>query len=1244
VAVLLERATPELFVAQLGVWKAGAAWTCIDPAFPDEHARSILEDVDADVLPTGEPGARRAASLGVEPARVLRLESVDLAVEAGERSLPQPDPDHLAYVIYTSGTTGRPKGVEIEHASIAGLVASDLEDFDLGPGDRVAQGSSPAYDSSLEETWLAFACGATLVVLDDRAARLGPDLVSWLRRERINVLCPPPTLLRSTGCADPERELPDLRLLYVGGEALPEDVAALWGRGRRLVNGYGPTEATVTVVRGDVRPGGPVVIGKPVRGNTALVLDADLREVGPGEAGELFVGGPSLARGYRGAPELTAERFPEHPRFGRLFRTGDRVRSDEAGELVYLGRVDEQVKLRGHRIELGDVEARLAALPGVREAACAVQRRGARRLLAGFLVPADGGAPPDLGALRASLAASLPAHMVPSRLALIEALPTSVGGKLDRARLPVLGGPAREGELVPPRDPLEARVAEAFRATLELDGPVSVEDDFFLDLGGDSLAAAELVSALRDDPRTAMLAVRDLYEAKSAAALAGRARRMETGVARTREPRPAGEARGRPLAVTAVQTGWLALELLAAAAVLLLAVYDGLPWLARGLGVGGALLAAPFLALALTLVWAPLAVALTAAAKRVLLGAYRPGRAPAWGSFHLRHWIVSRLARRIPWGLLSGTVLSSAALRGLGARVGQRVHVHRGVNLSNGGWDLLELGDDAVLSQDASLRPVDLADGHLEVGPVRVAAGAALERRAGVSPGGELGEGAILGALSWLAPDARVPAGERWDGVPAGPAGEAPSPPPAEGRGLHPGLHAALLIAVRTAAGALLAMPLILLLLAIASWTDFDGPALEEWLSAPLVDGLLALAMLAGIVAAVPVTLVLQALLVRAVGPARTGALGRWSGSYLRVWIATELTQIAGTWLSGTLFWPPWLRLAGMRVGRNCEVSTVLDLLPQLVELGDACFLADGVYLGGPRVRSGVVELARTELGSEVFLGNHAVVPPGVRLPDGLLVGVCTVADPEVVRGPGAWFGHPAFELARPPQRELDRRLTHDPHWIRRLNRLAWEALRFALPAPILALGFGWLWLSARGGGGVAAMAAAILAAGAAAGLAILALKWLLLGRVRPGRHPLWSCWCSRWDFLYVAWRFLARGVLAQLEGTLLLAPILRAFGARIGRRALLGGGFAQVVDPDMLDLEEGATVNGLFQAHTFEDRVLKIGCVRVRRGATLGASAVLFYGVDVGEGARVAPHGVVSKGERLPGGRDYAGVPTRPV
>jgi non-ribosomal peptide synthetase-like protein len=263
-------------------------------------------------------------------------------------------------------------------------------------------------------------------------------------------------------------------------------------------------------------------------------------------------------------------------------------------------------------------------------------------------------------------------------------------------------------------------------------------------------------------------------------------------------------------------------------------------------------------------------------------------------------------------------------------------------------------------------------------------------------------------------------------------------------------------------------------------------------------------------------------------------------------------------------------------------------------------------------------------------------------LPANILIGVSTVADRERIRAGTSWFGQPPIEL---PQREvldLDRTLTHDPTAWLYLHRLFWETLRFALPAVTMLVSL--LWLAAATHLHVLWLPWLSLAAGAVLALLVLLTKWLLLGRVRAGTHGLWSMWCGRWDFLYMAWGMLAHGPLSPLAGTLLLPWYLRAMGMRIGRRVVLAGSFAQVVDPDMLTVADGATIDPMFQAHTFEDRVLKIGPIHIGQNATVGRASVLFYGTNIEPRCTVAPHSVVMKNETLSAGRCYAGVPTTGV
>ena len=1255
VAILLPRSNPDLYAAQIGAMKAGAAYTCLDAASPDARMAEVLADAAPVAIVTDTEGRERLRA--VPHSTVPTLDAAEATECAEPRpALPWLKPGSLAYIIYTSGTTGKPKGVMLEHAGPANLVASDLPEFGLGPGDRVAQGSSAAYDSSVEEIWLALATGATLVVMDAAAARLGPDLTAWLRSERITVLCPPPTQLRSMACDDPAAELPDLRLLYVGGEALPADVASAWSGGCRLVNGYGPTECSVTAVRGDITPGDAVHIGRPVPGLSAWVLDDQLRPVPPGEAGELCLGGVGLARGYRNDPDLTARRFPIHPDYGRIYRTGDLVRMGADGNLTCHGRIDAQVKIRGHRIELEEVEAALTACAGVREAACRVQEEAGGAVLAAYLVSADPAAPPDFAAVRAEIARRLPGPMAPSRMALISSLPRSLSGKLNRAALPEIAPPAAQcasGDEEAASE-MEARIAAEMAACLGLASAPGRHMDFFRDLGGDSLRSALLVSALRRHPSTASLAVRDVYEAPTPARLALRA--AQAAAPETRSAAAMADAGGLP-PVSAAQVRLVTLAqglvLLAGVAVatwssVWLAAWV-LPALYRHIGLVPLAAVAPLLAGLAGAAYTPISVLAAVAAKRLLIGRYRPMRAPIWSGFYLRHWIVMEFAQMVPWRLLEGTEAQVWVLRALGARIGRRVHIHRGVDLTHGGWDLLEIGDDATLSQECSLRLVDLDDGRLVIAPIRISDGATLETRSGVAGGGTVEAGGVLAALSHLPPGGVIGTGERWDGVPARRGGMALdcAPLPDGAYEISPAAYGVRLLAARALLMLFLSLPLDALGVALAILSGGTANGLAAALAHP---GWPLALWIAGAALGAPVTVALQALACRAMGPVRDGALPRWSSGYIRIWLKAGLVRSAGNWLSGGLYWPVWLRAAGMRVGPGCEISTIIDVVPELVEIGRDTFVADGIYLAAPRIHQGVVEARMTGLGADTFLGNHAVIPSGVVLPGNILLGVCTVADSVAVTEGSNWFGHPPFRLPRPRQTEVDRTLTHAPPPIRYWNRVGWELLRFALPVVYagLAAAAGALWLLCESRLGIAATLlwspVAAVAGGFILCLLVLALKWLLLGRVKPGVHPLWSCWCSRWDFHYVAWGYLARPILARLAGTLLLVGYVRAMGARVGASAVLGPGFAQVVDPDMLTIGDGATVECLFQAHTFEDRVLKIDHVRIGNRATVAHASVMLYGAEVGEGGSVTPHSVVMKGERLDPGLVYQGVPTRPA
>ncbi|WEO93119.1 non-ribosomal peptide synthase/polyketide synthase [Streptomyces sp. FXJ1.172] len=520
VALLLPRSA-DMVLAQLAVAKTGAAFLPVDPAYPEERTALMLRDAApaltldakevADLLaapPDGVPGRR--------PTDADRTRPLDL--------------DDPAYVIYTSGSTGTPKGVVVTHRGLAAFAAAEAAQYQVTAGDRVLAFATPSFDASVLELCMSLPHGARLVV-PPPGPLLGSHLAGVLRDERITHTLLPPAAL-ATLPPDTPGTLPDLKTLTVGADACGPELVARWAPHHRMVNSYGPTEATVVATwSAPLRPDGVAPpIGRPLPTTGAYVLDARLRPVPDGVPGELWLSGPALARGYLGRPGLTAARFVADP-FGppgtRMYRTGDLVRRDAHGELHYLGRTDHQLKLHGHRIEAGEVEAVLARHPGVLDAVVSVREDepGLPRLVA-HLLTAPGAEPPTAADLRALAARSLPGYMVPSAFVPMDRFPLTENGKTDRAALPAPAPDApgereRSGEraaYVAPRTPTEEAVAAIWEETLHQ--RVGAEDDYFL-LGGDSLRAL-LIASRANDAFGVTLTPRDVLVARTVAALAER--------------------------------------------------------------------------------------------------------------------------------------------------------------------------------------------------------------------------------------------------------------------------------------------------------------------------------------------------------------------------------------------------------------------------------------------------------------------------------------------------------------------------------------------------------------------------------------------------------------------------------------------------------------------------------------------------------------------------------------------------
>ncbi|MFT3716689.1 MAG: amino acid adenylation domain-containing protein [Gordonia sp. (in: high G+C Gram-positive bacteria)] len=1207
----------DLYIGILATLYAGAAYVPVDADDPEERAELVFGEANVGAILTADGLLRRGES-GTRP------------ITPGDRSPATVGDD--AWIIFTSGSTGTPKGVAVTHRNAAAFVDAEaemfLQDDPLGPGDRVLAGLSVAFDASCEEMWLAWRHGACLVPAPRALVRSGMDLGPWLVKRDVNVVSTVPTL----AALWPAEALEAVRLLIFGGEACPPELADRLATGDREVwNTYGPTEATVVACAAQMHRGEPVRIGLPLPGWDLAVVDADGRPVDVGETGELVIGGVGLARYLD--PAKDAEKYAPAPALGwdRAYRSGDVVRLDPAG-LLFVGRADDQVKIGGRRIELGEIDNALQNLPGVSGGACAVRTNAAgTSLLVGYLASTDPGF--DLSAAQARLREELPAAMVP-RLALLDELPTRTSGKVDRDALPWPLPGASDDEAAEMTG-TQAWLAEQWASVLGV-GVSGPDADFFAE-GGGSLSAAQLVSALR--ARYPEVTVADLYDHPRLGSLAE--------LLDATAPGPEVQARRvRPVPAT---TGLV--QILASVPLATLTGIAWVTWLGVANNVGRAVAdrlgySAPWLVhvnwwllLAAFLVFVtPFGrMVIAAAGARLLLAGVAPGDHPRGGSVHVRLWIAERLVESSGALNASGAPWMPYLARALGATIGQGVDLHTLPPVTG----FLTVGDGAALEPETDVAGWWLDGDVLHLGAVEVKAGATVGARSTLLPGAVVGRDAIVDPGSTVV--GKVKARQRWAGSPAVKVGKAkpswPKKRPAARRRWVPvyGLSALLVAAI----------PLLSLaagLVVTFAWALSAGTLGDAALRA------LALSP-AGVLTALIVFALLTLIVVR------LASIGLKPGTYpvrsrmgWQAWLTERVMDSARTYLFplyASLLTPWWFRALGATIGKDTEISTAL-VIPKFTEVGDESFLADDTMMASYELGGGWVHIGPARVGKRAFLGNSGMVAPARKVPKGGLVAVLSAAPPKAKAG-SSWLGSPPQRLRRTANAGDDSR-TFSPSTGLRVARAAIETLRLVAVWTSFAIGLGVLltlqtiatqtnvW-AAIGLGGLV-----LLATGAVAGVVTSLAKWIVLGRIRAGEHPLWSPFVWRNELSDAFVETVAAPWFANAAaGTPVLNWWLRSLGATIGRGVWCESYW--LPEADLVTLGDGASVQRgcVVQTHLFHDRVMAIDAVDVDAGATLGPHCVALPASAIGESATVGPGSLVMRGDHVPAHTRWQGNPIAP-
>nr|WP_255447646.1 Pls/PosA family non-ribosomal peptide synthetase [Schumannella sp. 10F1B-5-1] len=1245
VGVRMPSGSHRLYVGILGVIAAGAAYVPVDVDDPQERADLVFGEAGVVGVLTGD--GDYTPSAGSASGATASLLTSTGAAHPSTSAVPVIDPPTLdddAWIIFTSGSTGTPKGVAVSHRSAAAFVDAEarlfLQSEPLGPGDRVLAGLSVAFDASCEEMWLAWRSGACLVPAPRALVRTGMDLGPWLVARNVTAVSTVPTL----AALWPAETLENVRLLIFGGEACPPELGErLAVEGREVWNTYGPTEATVVACGALLDGSAPVRIGLPLDGWELAVVGDDGLPVAEGGVGELIIGGVGLARYLD--PAKDAEKYAPHEGLGwaRAYRSGDLVRFERAG-LVFQGRADDQVKIGGRRIELGEVEAAVQALDGVSAAAVAVRETGAgTKILVGYTVPADPEAFNRAAAI-ARLREELPAALVPL-LAIVDDLPTRVSGKVDKNALPwplpsAGGGEEPDDSAL---DPATRELAGLWQSVLGV--PVTEADANFFELGGGSLAAAQLVTRVRElDPEFTVAQVyehprlgsmaEELAEHLDARAADGGGTAGGSGGARefhrtTPTPRwflTAQTLLGAPLHILA-GLRWLTYLFTATTILHLFGGFDALPSIPLGL-----------LAIALVLFVTPFGrMAIAVVIARVLLAGLRPGDYPRGGGVHLRLWMAEQGAALVGAASLSGAPWISYYARALGAKVSRDVDLHALPPVTG----MLSMGRGAAVEPEVDLTGWWIDGDIVRVGGIRIGAGATVGARSTLAPGTHLGK------RSEIAPGSsvfgRVPSGQLWAGSPAARIGSARAWWPAE----RPERRSRWMLAYGASSIAISLLPV----LAIAAGAVVVAAFVRDATSA----GQIVLGALAALVPATLVTGVVAAGLVLA--GVRLLAIGLREGVHpvrsrigWQAWATERLLDLARTLLFpiySSLFTPIWLRMLGAKVGREVEASTVL-LIPSMTEIRDGAFLADDTLVAPYELGGGWVRIARAQLGARSFLGNSGIAGGGRKVPRDALVAVLSAA-PSKSKAGSSWLGSPAMRLRRQVN-EGDLARTFAPPAHLRVARALWElgrivpvlltcaiglAVVLTLAAITVAWGLGWA---------IVLSGLVLLAAGAVAAALSTAAKWMLVGRIRAGEHPLWSSFIWRNEVADTFVEMIAAPWFATTAiGTPALNVWLRSLGARIGRGVWCESYW--LPEADLVVLGDGSTVNRgcVVQTHLFHDRIMSMDAVALDPGATLGPHSVVLPAARIGAHATVGPASLVMRGESVPEGSRWSGNPIGP-
>ncbi len=1242
------------YVALLAILKINAAFVPLDVSFPADRIGFIAKDAELKAIVTLGHLSELLAGIGI-PTLALDENAAAIAALSGERlgeNEKPPAADELAYVIYTSGTTGKPKGVAVDHASIVNFVQVAAETYGYAESDRVYQGMTIAFDFSVEELWVPLLVGATLVPPPPGGSLVGDDLAAFLDERRVTALACVPTLLASMTA-----DVPELRLLLLSGESCPGDLVERWRRpGRRILNAYGPTEATVTCTVADLLADRPVTIGAPLPTYTIVILDTERdEEIEDGQVGEIGVAGIGLARGYLNRPELTALKFipdflnlPDNPS-GRIYRTGDLGRITSDGEVEFLGRIDTQIKLRGYRIELSEIESALLRVPEIAAAVVDVcELVPGEKELAAYFTLKQGAADPPRTRLAEALRASLPRYMIPAYLERLDEIPTLPSGKADRKQLPLPAAPrlvTSRSAFVAPSDATEAGIAAELAALLGVE-QISMHDHFFEDLGANSLLMARFCASLRKEGRCD-LSMRDVYRLPTIAQVAEHVRNASPSC------RPVQRDDRVHIASDLAYYGCGTLQLLALFGMAWFAVFllvEGVGWIAQApTSVDAYGRAAAYSVLLFALgVFVPIAV------KWLVIGRWRQEEFPIWSWQYFRFWLVGRVIGASPLAAFLGTPIYTAYLRLLGARVDWNAAIYSPLPVCT---DLIEVGDGAIVRKKATMLGFRAQDGRIRIGGVSLGRNTFVGESSTLEPGTVIEDGAELGPSSSTHEGQRLHAGQLYHGSPAE---ETATSYNRIERGRLSWRRKLTLPMLSLFAGIFALAPAILLLISFAfNWFVSSGlhrPSHDWWADIAVVGGVAAALLLIRLALETMLAFVLPRLAYLFLEPGRNYKL------YGLQYLMARLIQFSGnsaylnrlfgdsSYVTGYLAKLGYRFKGGIKqTGSNFGNAQHHDI-PFLCEIGRGTMVSDELTIVNEQQSNAYFRLSKAAIGANSFMGNVITYPASAATGDNCLYAIKVLVPVDgPIRENVGLLGSPSFEIPRASKVDdrfqiydddavvadclLDKNRTN-LHTIGLFLLNHWAmisiGLLFAHALFVHAGLTGPFWFTA----GIALIYAAVL------GWEILAERAVM------GFKPMTPRTCSIYEPYFWQheryWKISVDDLIKPFDGTPVKAVLWRLLGVCVGKKVYDGG--CGIAERTLTQIGDYCTLNpnSYLQGHSLEDAIFKSGPITIGDRCTIGTSAFVHYDVELGSNVAISADAFVMKGERPANDSLWRGNPAK--